>query len=246
MRGLYFCAAMLAAGGASAAEVNSGVLQPPGGYRWEGAYIGGNIGGTWTNGDSFGIGTVSSSAYSTLKESQTSTVTGGAQVGYNYQVGKLVVGAEADVNFNGASTRTFASYSYNYPYSSNYSQAEYKASVDWYSSARVRVGLSPNPNFLVYATAGIAFGQVSLSTSSFGFSQPPYVFYPGANLSSNSILAGWIAGAGAEYALGPAWSVRAEALYMSLGTADLHIANGFSASGDIEMGVVRGGVNYQF
>lgn len=54
MKGWYVFAAMAVAGSASAAEINSGVLQPPGGHRWEGAYIGGNIGGTWTNGDSFG------------------------------------------------------------------------------------------------------------------------------------------------------------------------------------------------
>lgn len=156
------------------------------------------------------------------------------------------MGTEADINLSGSSSSTSYSYSNQSEYYSYYSQGEYSASIDWYSSIRLRIGLSPNPDILVYATAGFAFGQVAISAVSFSVSQPPYAYYPGENASSDTIHAGWIAGAGAEYALGPTWSVRAEALYMSLGTASINLPYGTKASGDIEMGVVRGGVNYQF
>lgn len=245
MKKLCAVAAVLAATGASAADLNSGVLAPPEGNRWEGAYAGGNIGGAWTNGKAFGETELSAAYGYVATATLNSSVTGGLQAGYNYQIGKIVLGFEGDIALGGASTKTsVTSTAYISPWSSNSATAN--VSIDWYGSLRVRLGLSPSKNFLVYATGGIAFGQISTSYSSIIYNYMPNTAFTNGVPEKSNIQVGWIAGAGAEYALSRSWSLRAEALYMSLGSVEAKPAYGTAVSGDIEMGVARAGVNYQF
>jgi hypothetical protein len=68
--------------------------------NWSGLYIGGNVGYGWGNGNTdfsflptpvdFGVNNATLGARST-------GVTGGAQFGYNWQIGSLVTGLEADI-----------------------------------------------------------------------------------------------------------------------------------------------------
>ncbi|NEW89838.1 porin family protein, partial [Rhodopseudomonas sp. WA056] len=81
---------------------------------------------------------------------------------------------------------------------------------------------------LIYATGGLAFGQLK-----------------GQNLavSESHSSAGWTVGAGAEFAFAPKLSAKVEYLYMSLSTNNFFITgmpNGYNA------GMVRAGINYHF
>jgi outer membrane immunogenic protein len=80
--------------------------------------------------------------------------------------------------------------------------ANYK--LDWFGTARGRVGFLPTDRVLLYATGGLAYGHLSANA--------PLVL-----LSWGSTRAGWTVGAGAEVALDPHWSVKIEYLYMDLG-----------------------------
>ena len=73
-------------------------LPPP--FTWTGFYVGGNIGGAWTNNtwtDQF-FGT------SFNNNNNNGRFIGGGQVGVNYQVGQFVIGGEWDFDWAGNNT----------------------------------------------------------------------------------------------------------------------------------------------
>ena len=83
-------------------------------------------------------------------------------------------------------------------------------------------------NILVYGTAGLAFGD--LEANVLGFKESHIGF-------------GWTAGLGLELGLTQNWSVRAEYLYVGLGSNNFGITG---RSHDLDSNVFRMGVNYRF
>ena len=136
---------------------------------------------------------------------------GGAQAGYNWQSGQFVYGLEGDNQASGASD-TFAPWKFSNP---------------WFGTARGRVGYGFN-NILVYATGGLAFGEVKAET--FGLSE-----------SHTSI--GWTLGAGAEIGLSQNWSAKVEYLYVDLNDHNFSITG---VPNNYQFGMLRVGVNYHF
>ncbi len=101
---------------------------PFSGYNWNGAYVGVNLGYQW--------GKVTN-----WPSTSPNGIMGGAQVGYNWQIGQFVFGAEADLQGSGAED-TFAAYKFSNP---------------WFGTVRGRAGYAMN-NVLAYATGGLAYG----------------------------------------------------------------------------------------
>ena len=98
-------------------------------YNWSGPYAGLNIGYEW--------GKVTNTA------GEPSGLMGGGQVGYNWQSGQFVFGAETDIQFSGADD-TFAPWKFANP---------------WFGTLRGRAGVAFN-NVLLYATLGLAYGEL--------------------------------------------------------------------------------------
>ena len=125
----------LAAGAAVAADLPRG--QAPyysapamsGLYNWSGPYAGLNIGYEW--------GKVTNTT------GEPSGLMGGGQVGYNWQSGQFVFGAETDIQLSGADD-TFAPWKFANP---------------WFGTLRGRAGVAFN-NVLLYATLGLAYGEL--------------------------------------------------------------------------------------
>ena len=136
---------------------------------------------------------------------------GGVQAGYNFQTGPWVFGVEGDIQAAGADD-TFAPWKFSNP---------------WFGTLRGRAGYAFN-NILVYATGGLAFGELRGET--FG-------------LSESHTTVGWTAGAGAEFAFARDWSAKIEYLYVDL--ADSHFTVTGTYNG-YRFGTVRAGVNYHF
>jgi outer membrane immunogenic protein len=105
-------------------------------YSWTGPYLGGNLGYAW--------GTTSNNP------TRPSGVAGGAEAGFNWQAGPIVLGGEADIQLSGA----------------NDVFAPWKFSNPWFGTVRGRAGFAVN-NFLFYGTAGFAFGQLRAETVGF-------------------------------------------------------------------------------
>jgi outer membrane immunogenic protein len=136
---------------------------------------------------------------------------GGIQAGYNWQTGAFVFGGEADLQATGADD-TFAPWKFSNP---------------WFGTVRGRAGYAFS-NFLVYATGGLAFGELRAET--FG-------------LSETHNNAGWTAGVGAEFMLAQNWSAKVEYLYVDLANSNFTLTG---ASNGYRFGVLRAGINYHF
>ena len=157
--------------------------------------------------------------------------TAGAFLGYNVQLGAYVVGVEGDVAWkNSQSTQSaFALTPATYfptPFGTTgmaVRTESFNGSVKqtWDSSLRARAGFLYTPWTLIYATGGLAFGEVS---GSFGYAA--MINYPGAfgsaatsgGMSWSDTRVGWTAGGGVEHEVAPGVKVRAEYRYSDLGS----------------------------
>ncbi|MFZ1952086.1 MAG: outer membrane protein [Pseudolabrys sp.] len=127
------------AGAAVAADLPRGpapyYYQPPAVYNWTGFYAGLNLGYEW--------GKVTNSSI------DPSGIAGGGQIGYNWQIGQFVFGAEADIQASAADD-TFAPYKFSNP---------------WFGTVRGRAGYAIN-NVLLYGTLGLAYGNLDAQLGS--------------------------------------------------------------------------------
>ena len=176
--------------------------------------------------------------------------TGGGQVGFNWQAGNTVLGLETDFqsfrqNSRSTATGLFPDYC-PLPFTISHS-----TSTDWLWTLRPRVGFAAN-NWLVYATGGVAVANVKANwqyTDDFANTES-------ASLSKTKV--GWTVGAGVEYAISQAWSVKAEYLYVDLGDEQITTHNLLNAGVDpipgqpffhsvsLKSNIVRAGLNYKF
>jgi opacity protein-like surface antigen len=244
-------------GGASAADLD--VLAPtplqqaaPSGPRWDGFTMGVNGGALWAPGQSetqvwFPETITTPSIPNSYKFSATGGMFG-LQAGFNKQWGGFVLGAVTDYDFVvGGSAKQSASGVYlGIPFNTAQSQQ-----LRTLGTIRGRIGFAPIDDMLIYATAGLAFGQTQAASS--------LAFATGAAYagSHSDTAVGVAAGGGVEYALGPQWSVGAEFLYYNLGfthvagTAQFFVPPGFSTAETDSTFAFRGytlrlGVNYEF
>jgi outer membrane immunogenic protein len=225
-------------------------------YNWTGFYLGGNVGGAWAKDDvtwsanpaGFGGGafTAALNAAGTGRI-DSNGVTAGGQIGFNYQINSVVVwGVEADLNYTDLSdSRSVAVAPPAVPGTTVTSTFESK----WLATVRGRVGVLPTQTFLLYATGGVAFAEIK--TSDFAF----FAFDGTSNAaSSDKTKTGWTVGAGAEWALNGGWSVKAEYLYVDLGSINYTSSNSSPANPlatinhdhRIVENIGRVGVNYRF
>src|SRR5262245_32833622 len=97
---------------------------------------------------------------------------------------------------------------------------------NWVATLRGRVGVALD-RLLIYGTGGVAWGGIESSNAVTCVGCP---IAPWATGTSSRTHTGWAAGAGAEYMLGSAWSIRAEYLFVDLGE-DKHQFVGTAHSG---------------
>ena len=174
----------------------------------------------------------------------------GATVGYNWQFGQIVAGIEADLdmaNVKGSSTGSVVMAPYTVATTGS-------QKLSWLGTARGRLGYSIMPNTLVYGTGGLAIGKVDSATSVTVSGPAP--FNAAAAADTSKTKTGWALGAGIEQALGSGWSVKAEYLYVNLGTITNQFGTSiatkpvspvnFSSSQKFDYQTVKVGLNYRF
>jgi outer membrane immunogenic protein len=258
-------ASLLFAGSAFAADlaVKAPVYKAPPPPTWAGFYVGGNAGwigsaddtltntATDTGAHGFGLA-LSSGAIPGSIPLGYSGFLGGAQAGYNWQIGSLVYGIEGDFDGSTAKSSTAAVFPGGggiVPITTAYSR-----DLDWLATLRGRLGYTVAPAFLVYGTGGLAVGHTSVGSSvtSPGASPPPET-EPATNLTSANTAAGWTAGGGVEWLFAPKWSAKAEYLYVDLGGHSNTLTYTYGANTSTmttavkdTSNIVRAGVNYHF
>jgi len=202
-------------------------------FTWSGFYVGGSVGYTAAHNTVTHYSTGDGCWWDCgqFKDSGQGVI-GGINAGYNYQMGSVVVGLEADMSAL-SSTGTLNTYCDNTgPY------------CDYTQRTRVSALGTVRGRALLYVTGGLAYGHVSNYVKD--NNDPGY-------WNGSKWRAGYALGAGLEYAVTNNWTIKAEGLYYDLGhktitfvqTTDgpssLYPAR-FKTSGVI----VRLGVNYKF
>jgi outer membrane immunogenic protein len=271
--------ALAAAGPASGADLprKAPVYKAPpvvAAYSWTGIYIGGNAGYSWGdwhpssnfplfNGtttffppNSSFVDTWDCASFGPFCSTRANVrgPLGGIQAGYNEQFGRWVLGVEADIQATGQDRKengTVIYTSVSTPTCDSSGSNPCRVSVSnrwelpWFGTLRGRLGFTED-RWLLYATGGLAVGE---ARSHFGFSENQ--FENVALAAHDSVVkGGWTAGAGVEASLGNNWSVKAEYLFIDLGSRSFSAVNptGFGPSTFVQTyhirdNIVRLGLN---
>jgi outer membrane immunogenic protein len=229
-------------------------------YSWTGFYLGGHVGGLFTNGSGqsdplpnvpfFGIFPISGNM-------NDAAFVGGVHAGYNWQVSpSWVVGIEADWSW------TDAEASFDRPWVSIVAGVGVRPGtvtsmsigLDWLATARGRIGYLITPTALLYFTGGAALADVAYSASA--TNEPPSTYI--ASTSFKKTVGGYVLGGGIEWALWSRWSLRTEYLFYRLntdnGVATFNIGSGAFppplgtgfAWNDTDIHALRFGASYRF
>jgi outer membrane immunogenic protein len=230
-------------------------------YDWTGFYVGGNIGYSW--GRSSDTSTITNTAGTVLDTSAGSTgldgIVGGGQIGYNWQMQRMVIGLEADIQGSdekGSRSFTCPTGICTPPVGGFLAlvipgpavPVTLSQKIDWFGTVRGRVGVLVDPKVLLYATGGLAYGQVD-SSATIGI-------VPTAFSAVSSTNVGYTVGAGIEGVIGGNWTARLEYLYVDLGRVNGSFQTAIGGLGGgvlssnyssrVTDNVLRVGVNYKF
>ena len=170
----------------------------------------------------------------------------GGQIGYNKQIGSVVLGVEADASWAGLKgSGTWATDAAGY---NNNWVKEHNLQLDYFGTVRARAGYAMG-GFLPYVTGGLAYGSAN------GHLGVTYV--PAGKTSYASVTedhVGWTIGGGVETMIGGNWSVKAEYLHVDLGEQP-YLFKGTVYNGDpfntdsfkssLAFEVARVGLNYR-
>jgi outer membrane immunogenic protein len=170
---------------------------------------------------------------------------GGGQLGVNYQVNSVVLGIAT--NWQWANLIDNQTVSTSVPTFNQFATNAHQ-DLEFFETARGRLGITPVQPMLLYVTGGLAYADVKLSGA---ITNPACFGFCGATSTTN-YQTGWTVGGGLEYALASNWSAKLEYLYYDLGALSQQILDprtpdAFTAqSVGLRGNIVRAGVNYRF
>ncbi len=180
--------------------------------RWTGFYMGAAIGGGFGGTDIAGdFGNARSDDRGWL---------GTVMAGYNWQLGRTVLGVETDVgtgNLGGSI--------------SNGAGTTIVRELNAIGSFRARAGFLLTPALMLYATGGFAWANMDFERAGVA--------------SKSELLRGYQIGTGAEMLLSRNWTMRLEYLYTDLGKDAIN-AGGSVNRFDTDFHTVRAGVSFKF
>jgi len=103
---------------------------------------------------------------------------------------------------------------------------------NWLGTVRGRVGYAWD-RFLPYVTGGVAFGDIEANRTGF--------------VGQSDTNAGWTIGAGVEGVIAGNWTAKVEYLYADLGNTTCSAVNcGLATNVDLQLNILRAGINYRF
>jgi len=232
-------ASLMGTAAASAADMPVKYLPPPPVFSWTGFYVGAHIGGTWgtTEAEINSITVPPIFAFSgfTLPVSSHSFngFIGGGQIGYNWQSGIVVFGAEAELSATNAKGTAPCLV-----------VLSCKTEQSWMATAAARLGLADGRT-LYYAKGGAAWSRNTYSAN--------LNLLVGLHTEVSANRSGWLVGAGIEHAFaGTGLSMKLEYDYVDYGKKDYHFPLAIILPIDVGTNIreyqhaVKVGVNYRF
>jgi opacity protein-like surface antigen len=213
-------------------------------WTWAGFYLGAHAGYGWARdpfSNQFALNGVP------LFGVDSRGFVGGFQAGANWQSGSFVGGLEIDLSDTGIKGSTSNAITA----AGTSSQATQTDKLDWFGSARTRIGYLVTPSLLLYGTGGPGWARTVTSRDTVTTGSP----FPFPPLITSSVVApnwlfGWVAGAGVEARLWNSnWLARVEYLHYDFGSGGrttISAGTVTSSSGHITNDVVRAGLSYKF
>jgi outer membrane immunogenic protein len=147
----------------------------------------------------------------------------GGTIGYNWQMGQLVYGGEADFDY--AFTKQ----------DNNFAMGTNSYRTNWMTTERLRLGYAVD-RALFYVTGGFAAVDTHASVND--------VF--GNNFEQNNWRVGGAIGAGIEYAFTNNISAKAEYLWMPLQDETYWQGTPYAETNHMDVSLFRVGLNYKF
>src|SRR5215203_124070 len=134
-------------------------------FTWTGFYVGGNLGWGWRDDDNetvvlTGPG-IPAGLVGTLNfdNGNDGNFTGGGQIGYNYQIGSFVIGAEADIQWADTDNNENVAFVPGAGFTGTFVPGVFNSNAaDWWGSVRARVGFAID-QVLIYGTGGLAYTE---------------------------------------------------------------------------------------
>lgn len=201
-----------------------GPLLPPPDNTRSGGYLGLNLGYGWARASA----TLTTPLGGFVASEGLDGVVGGAQAGWNWQIGNTVYGVEADIQATGQRNAVGGVIG-GVPFTVT-------DSLPWFATARARIGLASG-RMLTYVTGGYAYQSFRTSVSS------PLA---GIAFSDTEGRGGVAVGGGVEWAIGARWSAKLEYLHLTAGSSADTLAPGVTVSTKLRNNIGRMGVNYLF
>jgi outer membrane immunogenic protein len=226
---------------ASAADLSPPIYKdlplPPPAFSWTGFYVGLNGGGGWgQTSHTASFGPVGTLPLTTGYFDADGGLAGGT-LGYNYQMGHWVLGAETDLDWSDIK----ATQSTSVALGGAVGQFSLSSELMWLDTTRVRLGWAYD-RVLFYGTAGAAVGglqtNANASASLLGAGRAG-VFGTSGDTQTRF---GWTAGAGIEYAFLNNLSAKVEYLYVDLGSQNQLLVDTVK----FNTNMVRAGLNLRF
>jgi outer membrane immunogenic protein len=199
-------------------------------WSWTGFYFGGHIGAGWARKDWVFDASGLLGGINFPGNSNIGGYVGGGQLGFNYQSGQLVWGAE--VSLSAAEIEGDAK--------CVVGTALCNTRVDWLGTATIRLGYAAD-RLLAYVKGGAAWAHDNYRISSTNFVNV---------LEAKHTRWGGTVGAGLEYAFNQAWSAKVEYDYLGLGTRRVTLVDQFNIRYPVDIRqdihIFQLGVNYRF
>lgn len=182
-------------------------------YNWTGFYVGGHVGGTWTNEEFVNVANTTTFGDLTpgqgFRQRETGFI-GGGHIGYNWQASNFVFGLEGSID--GLSTEgSLINNVFNFGLDDRFSWRS-----EWMASVVGRAGVAFN-NSLLYVKGGWAGVNNRLSV----IDTVPPAGSGGQTVWHN----GWTVGAGWEYGLTANWIIGVEYNYAQFETKSYQLNN---------------------
>ena len=190
-------------------------------YSWTGFYAGAAAGVNTNTSD------VSIPLYPSNFSVNTTSLIAGGKVGYNYQAGNLVFGAEGEMDgtFNKGHHATGVNV--------GGSPEQYQVEQNWSSAIVGKAGVAPIDGLLIYGKGGLAFANMN-----------NLQFIPVTNGTRSSTDTGWTAGAGADFAMTDNWILGVDYAHADYGHNSFFYAGPVSVSPKTD--AVKASISYKF
>jgi len=206
-------------GSAGAADLSRPYMKAPPppyapAFSWTGTYVGANLGAAW---GSFNFNPVTTNNLTGVVtapgavSASRSSIIGGGQVGYNWQIGQWVLGLEQDIQFAGLKqTVSFAA-----PAGFFVTGDSMAVKTDYLSATRARLGIAWD-RALFYAAGGLETGMFDVTSTyaARGAGGSPLIGFTDAN----KMHFGYTIGGGIDYAVTDNVWLGVEYRYFDVGT----------------------------